>query len=135
MDVQLAGPGNAGPAHSSGRKEVCKTKFTKNAAFCIYDKESRSDVAANAYYALFALQHRGQESCGIAVNDSGVISVHKDLGLVRDVFTKEHLTQLGRGQIAGAYPVFHHWRGQPGNAQPLVVRHVKGRWRWPTTAT
>ena len=68
--------------------------------FGIYDKESRSDVAANAYYALFALQHRGQESCGIAVNDSGVISVHKDLGLVRDVFTKEHLTALGRGQIA-----------------------------------
>ena len=72
--------------------------------FGIYDKESRSDVAANAYYALFALQHRGQESCGIAVNDSGVISVHKDLGLVRDVFTKEHLTALGWDRLQWGIP-------------------------------
>ena len=96
--------------------------------FGIYDKESRSDVAANAYYALFALQHRGQESCGIAVNDSGVISVHKDLGLVRDVFTKEHLTQLGRGQIAVGHTRYSTTGAvSRANAQPLVVRHVKGQ--------
>lgn len=96
--------------------------------FGIYDKESRSDVAANAYYALFALQHRGQESCGIAVNDSGVISVHKDLGLVRDVFTKEHLTALGRGQIAVGHTRYSTTGAvSRANAQPLVVRHVKGQ--------
>ena len=57
--------------------------------FGIYDREGKTDVAANAYYALYALQHRGQESCGIAVNDRGMITAHKDLGLVRDVLTRD----------------------------------------------
>ncbi len=96
--------------------------------FGIYDKEGHTDVAANTYYALYALQHRGQESCGIAVNDSGVITVHKDLGLVRDVFTREHLAALGSGQMA----VGHTRYSTTGavsrtNAQPLVIRHVKGQ--------
>ena len=96
--------------------------------FGIYDKEGRSDVAANAYYALYALQHRGQESCGIAVNDSGVITVHKDLGLVRDVFTKEHLQALGRGQMAVGHTRYSTTGAvSRANAQPLVVRHVKGQ--------
>ena len=45
--------------------------------FGIYSEET-ADVASAAYYALFALQHRGQESCGIAVNDDGVINCYKD---------------------------------------------------------
>ena len=44
------------------------------------------DAAAVAYYGLHALQHRGQESCGIVVNDDGVFVSHKDLGLVGEVF-------------------------------------------------
>ena len=68
--------------------------------FGIYDKESRSDVAANAYYALFALQHRGQESCGIVVNDDGLFHDYKDVGLVNDVFTRDVLDRLGYGNIA-----------------------------------
>lgn len=44
------------------------------------------DVANISYYGLYALQHRGQESCGIVVNDDGVFVSHKDLGLVGDVF-------------------------------------------------
>ena len=55
--------------------------------FGIYDDTGHCDVALDTYYGLFALQHRGQESCGIAVNDRGVISYHKKVGLVRDVFT------------------------------------------------
>ena len=50
--------------------------------FGIYDRAGTEDVAAAAYSALYALQHRGQESCGIAVNDDGVINGHRDLGLV-----------------------------------------------------
>ena len=55
--------------------------------FGIYDRAGTEDVAAAAYSALYALQHRGQESCGIAVNDDGVITGHRDLGLVNEVFT------------------------------------------------
>ena len=64
--------------------------------FGIYDKTGRTDVVRSAYYALFALQHRGQESCGIAVNDDGVITLHKDLGLVPEVFDEETLAKLGK---------------------------------------
>lgn len=62
--------------------------------FGIYDRAGTEDVAAAAYSALYALQHRGQESCGIAVNDDGVISGHRDLGLVNEVFTPEVLASL-----------------------------------------
>lgn len=96
--------------------------------FGIYDKENRCDVAVNAYYALYALQHRGQESCGIAVNDGGVITAHKDLGLVRDVFDKEHLAALGQGQIAVGHTRYSTTGAvSRSNAQPLVVRHIKGQ--------
>ena len=53
--------------------------------FGIYNKDGLQ-VAEETYLALYALQHRGQESAGIAVNDGGVITVHKDMGLVPDVF-------------------------------------------------
>ena len=46
----------------------------------------RGNIAGKVYYGLYALQHRGQESCGIVVNDDGVFSSYKDLGLVSDVF-------------------------------------------------
>ena len=46
-----------------------------------------ADVASIVYYGLYALQHRGQESCGIVVNDDGVFSSRKDLGLVSEVYT------------------------------------------------
>ncbi len=87
----------------------------------------RCDVAVSAYYALYALQHRGQESCGIAVNTNGVIKCHRDLGLVPDVFNERVLTELGTGNMA----IGHTRYSTTGavsrvNAQPLVVRHVKG---------
>ena len=49
------------------------------------------NVAATVYYGLFALQHRGQESCGIVVNDDGLFKSYKDTGLVNDVFTPQVL--------------------------------------------
>lgn len=58
-----------------------------------------SDVASLAYYGLFALQHRGQESAGIAVNDDGVFTAYCDEGLVNEVFPKERIKQLGTGNI------------------------------------
>ena len=67
--------------------------------FGIYSPAT-ADVASSAYYALYALQHRGQESCGIAVNDDGVITCYKNEGLVNEVFKKETLEKLGSGQMA-----------------------------------
>ena len=49
----------------------------------------KENVAGIVYYGLYALQHRGQESCGIVVNDDGVFSSYKDLGLVSEVFSKD----------------------------------------------
>ena len=95
--------------------------------FGIFANET-CDVASTAYYALFALQHRGQENCGIVVNDDGVFSSHKDIGLVEDVFTARDLQELGYGNMA----VGHVRYGTTGintqsNSQPMVVNHHKGR--------
>jgi len=94
--------------------------------FGIYSKPNKN-VAAQAFYALYALQHRGQESCGIAVNDDGIISYYRDLGLVPDVFNQDRLANLGTGNMAIGH-VRYSTVGlkSRSNAQPLVVRHVKG---------
>ena len=60
----------------------------------------RGNIAGKVYYGLYALQHRGQESCGIVVNDDGVFSSYKDLGLVSDVFSKDTLACLSEGNMA-----------------------------------
>lgn len=87
-----------------------------------------ADVGRLAYYGLYALQHRGQESCGIVVNDDGVFASHKDLGLVGEVFSREVLDRLPRGTMA----VGHTRYGTTGasirsNCQPIEVNHQKGR--------
>ena len=94
--------------------------------FGIYSPEA-ADVAHTAYYGLFALQHRGQESCGIVVNDDGVFNSYKDTGLVNDVFTPEILDSFGKGKIAVGH-VRYGTTGSNGrnNAQPIVVNHIKG---------
>ena len=95
--------------------------------FGIFSPEP-SAVAEAVYYGLFALQHRGQESCGIAVNDDGVFTYYKDTGLVNDVFTPEIIRGLGEGRMA----VGHVRYGTTGsndrlNSQPIVVNHIKGK--------
>ena len=90
--------------------------------------EAPTDVAGIAYYGLYALQHRGQESCGIAVNDDGVFASYKDLGLVGDVFSPAVLSSFPRGTMA----VAHTRYGTTGassrrNCQPIEVNHQKGR--------
>ena len=95
--------------------------------FGVYSPEPY-DVARMTYYGLFALQHRGQESCGIVVNDDGLFRVYKDEGLVNDVFTTERLDALGLGNMAVGH-VRYGTTGSGGrsNAQPILVNHVKGR--------
>ncbi|MDD6736028.1 MAG: amidophosphoribosyltransferase, partial [Clostridiales bacterium] len=89
--------------------------------------QRKTDVAAQAYYGLFALQHRGQESCGMVVNDDGVFTAYKDVGLVNEVFTRNRLDELGQGSMVVGH-VRYGTTGTNGriNAQPIVVNHVKG---------
>lgn len=86
-----------------------------------------ADVGRLAYYGLYALQHRGQESCGIVVNDDGIFVSRKDLGLVGEVFSGETLDRLPQGTMA----VGHTRYGTTGaasrsNCQPIEVNHQKG---------
>ena len=95
--------------------------------FGVFSKENYN-IAQTVYYGLFALQHRGQESCGIVVNDDGVFNYYKDTGIVNDVFSPQVLEDLGEGNLA----VGHVRYGTTGsnerlNAQPIVVNHVKGK--------
>lgn len=84
-------------------------------------------VAQSAYHALYALQHRGQESCGIAVNDDGVFRHHRGDGLVNEVFSEERLTRLGLGNMAIGHVRYSTTGGKSANnIQPLVIRHIKG---------
>ena len=90
-------------------------------------RQAKEGVVAEAYHALYALQHRGQESCGIAVNNDGVISCYKDVGLVTEVFTRDVLEKMEEGSMA----VGHCRYGTTGtknrnNAQPLLINHLKG---------
>ncbi len=90
--------------------------------------EEKTKVAQSVYYGLYALQHRGQESAGIVVNDDGVFTSHKDSGLVNDVFEGGALESLGKGNMA----IGHVRYGtldtkERANAEPLVVNHIKGR--------
>jgi len=94
--------------------------------FGVFAKEN-IQAAGLSYYGLYALQHRGQESCGIVVNDDGVFSVHKDLGQVGDVFSRDVLDKFPLGKIS----VAHVRYGTTGatdraNCQPIVVNHGKG---------
>lgn len=97
--------------------------------FGMYDFDG-NDVASTIYYGLFALQHRGQESCGIAVSDTegpkGKVVSHKDMGLANEVFDEEILEKL-KGNI-GVGHVRYSTAGSSTreNAQPLVLNYVKG---------
>lgn len=97
--------------------------------FGVYDFDG-GDVASTIYYGLLALQHRGQESCGIAVSDTkgrkGKVISAKDMGLVNEAFTPEHLEKL-KGDI-GVGHVRYSTAGSScrENAQPLVLNYVKG---------
>ncbi len=92
--------------------------------FAIYDPEG--DCARSAYYGLYALQHRGQESCGIAVNNNRDITHYKDMGLVSDVFNDEILTKLDGKMAVGHVRYSTTGESMRENAQPLVLRYVKG---------
>ena len=96
--------------------------------FGAYDMDG-GDVAPSIYYGLFALQHRGQESCGIAVTDTyGERKIHsrKGLGLVNEVFDEESLQNLTGNLGVGHVRYSTAGGSRAENAMPLVINYVKG---------
>lgn len=95
--------------------------------FGVYSQR-QEDVASLAYYGLYSLQHRGQEGCGIVVNDDGVFDGHKGLGLVSEVFTGSVMKQFPRGKMAVAHARYGTTGGSNlANCQPIQVNHLKGK--------
>ena len=92
--------------------------------FAIYDPGG--GCARSVYYGLYALQHRGQESCGIAVNKDRDIYHYKDMGLVNEVFTEDILQKLDGTMAVGHVRYYTTGESLRENAQPLVLRYVKG---------
>ncbi len=97
------------------------------AVFGVFGTET-ADVASSVYYGLYALQHRGQASSGIVVNDDGVFHAYKDSGIVNEVFTPNLLKSLGLGQMAIGNVRYGTTASKERiNAEPIVVNHSKGR--------
>lgn len=94
--------------------------------FGVYGPEGM-DAAPLVYFGLFALQHRGQESCGIAANQGGEIRLYKDMGLVHEVFQESQLAGLPGRSAIGHVRYATSGPSVRENAQPLVTRYSKGQ--------
>ena len=93
-----------------------------------------SEVARLAYFALYALQHRGQESAGIATCENGHIMTLRDLGLVSQVFDETKLRAL-TGSMAVGHVRYSTTARPPGRMPSRSTARTAARSRWPTTAT
>ena len=101
----------------SGLHEEC-------GVFGVYDP--KGGCAQTTYYGLYALQHRGQEACGIAAINGREQSFYKDVGLVSEVFDKETLDRLNGTMAVGHVRYATTGAGERENAQPLTIKYVKG---------
>jgi len=115
--------------HSIVSDHICEGLHEECGVFGAYDLDG-GNISPSVYYGLFALQHRGQESCGIAVSDTngpkGKVFSCKGMGLVNEVFDEENL-----GELVGDIGVGHVRYSTAGasvneNTQPLVLNYVKG---------
>ncbi len=112
----------------SNKKEVKMSEIHEECGvFGAYSPKT-ANLSATTYLGLFALQHRGQESCGIVVNEKGNFKEHKDNGIVHDVFSPSILENLGNGNMAVGH-VRYGTTGGSGrqNCQPITINHIKGR--------
>ena len=103
-------------------KEAC-------GVFGIFNPDGKN-AASSIYYGLASLQHRGQESCGIAVCDTagpkGNMNVHKGMGLVHEVFKERTLAELKGNLCVGHVRYSTTGAAVLDNAQPLVLNYIKG---------
>ena len=94
--------------------------------FGIYDPSGDYDIANLTYLGLHSLQHRGQESAGICINDDGNLKLHKDMGLVTNIFVEEEISVLKGSQAIGHVRYSTSGSSLPVNAQPLLINSIKG---------
>ena len=93
--------------------------------FGVYNN-NEFDTSRMVYYGLFALQHRGQESAGIAVNNNGTIVYRKEMGMVADIFDDNVLDYLNGHSGIGHVRYSTTGSSLVENAQPLVIKYTKG---------
>ncbi len=120
-------PPACSPTTATAGSEAAMSIHEECGVFGVFAPE-RENVAELVYYGLYSLQHRGQESCGIVVNDDGLFYSHKDVGLVGEVFTREALARLPEGQLAVGHVRYGTTGGaNQANCQPVQVNHLKGK--------
>ena len=103
----------------SGLHEEC-------GVFGIYST-AKTDITGPMFYGLHALQHRGQEGCGMVVADDGIFRDYKDLGLINEVFTPRVMAKLGQGNMGVGHVRYGtSATNSRANCQPIVVKHSKG---------
>ncbi|NSW89381.1 MAG: amidophosphoribosyltransferase [Firmicutes bacterium] len=111
----------------TGKKVVLMDKLKEECGvFGIYSRDGH-DTARLTYYALYALQHRGQESAGIAVNRNGEIIYYKDMGLVPEVFNDTVLNGLKGNSAVGHVRYSTTGASIKENVQPLVIKYISGQ--------
>lgn len=96
--------------------------------FGIFTNDASVNIVEETYLSLYALQHRGQVGAGIAVNNNGNITYHKDFGMIPEALPESELSRLGNGQVAIGH-VKYSSGGQVDheNLAPLVMRYIKGQ--------
>src|SRR4051812_3835312 len=92
----------------------------------IFGISNHSDAARMTYLGLYALQHRGQESCGVSSSDGEEMFTHKAMGHVADVFTEDALNKLKGDRAIGHTRYSTAGDSSEGNAQPIVVKCAHG---------
>ena len=111
---------------SNNLNDFFKEELHEECGVCgIYSDDTVKSSYA-VYNGLLALQHRGQESCGIAINDRGTINYHKDMGLVTEVFNNKVLDTLTGNMAIGHVRYSTAGGSVRENSQPLVMRYIKG---------
>ena len=113
----------------AGEMEMCDKLHEECGVFGIYSMD-KEEIAGDIYYGLIALQHRGQESAGIAVSDTdgvmGNLKLKKDMGLVNEVFSEADIKGL-KGDIGVGHVRYSTTGGsRPENAQPIAMNYIKG---------
>ncbi len=109
------------PTPTMSREIICDDKPRE--ACGLFGAFDHPDAAKMCYFGLYALQHRGQESAGIAVAEDGAIDEYKGMGLVPDVFDMDILEGLNGPSAVGHVRYSTTGSSVVANAQPLVVRH------------
>ncbi|MFC4598604.1 amidophosphoribosyltransferase [Cohnella hongkongensis] len=108
---------------NSSRESIFDKVREECGVFGVY---GHPDAANLSYYGLHALQHRGEESCGICTSDEGAFHYHRGMGLVKEVFDRDRLDSLKGSQAIGHVRYSTSGSSQLGNAQPLVFKYRGG---------